>query len=273
MYKLLLVSNRQEVQDAFASFEHWEALGFRPPRTTDSCDNAVACLNMHHADAVAVALPEAERIRLMKALEEWPYLPVMQASEDPAIITRNLQETEQVLSRIHVDYSNDRYDIREQMLMARHAYFRRFLAGYSDDEQAFRRKLKLLRSHMDPDKQCVLMHLQLDEMNDYMEVQWHYGVERLEVAIRNILRAEKHGVRMLLSMDGGKDAYLIACPMLGSEKMTPEELLAIAEEHVDNGIEHLREYLGLKIQKDRVVLLPCLYDLPEEAKKMRSGIA
>ena len=270
MYRLLLVTDRQAVRDTFSGIPSWEALGFKVPRMMDSCESAMDCLSRHHADVIAVNLEEEERIRLFKALDAYPHLPIMMASENPEETLRNLKEAEQVLGILHLDYSNDPQDMETQMLLARHDFFRHFFAEGCTDEAKIRRKLRLMRSRMDPDRRCVVIQLEVEGIADYLESRWHYGVDRLEVAIRNIFGAQEHGVRMLLSMSNDDTAYIVACPMLGTPSIEDEALLQMTEEHTASGISHVEDYLGLRIRKKDTVILNSLLELPAATRKMHA---
>ena len=48
MYKILLVTDRPEILDAFQAVSSWESLGFRVPRICNSAEGAIACLKAHH---------------------------------------------------------------------------------------------------------------------------------------------------------------------------------------------------------------------------------
>ena len=116
MYKLLLVTDRPEVESAFDSIPSWEDLGYRMVRKVSGADEAMAHLKAHHSDAIALALPEKEEHRLIEYLNErYPYRPIMRATADPKDITVWARETEQLLNRTHADYSNDPYSEAEMM--------------------------------------------------------------------------------------------------------------------------------------------------------------
>ena len=269
MYRLLLVTDQQNVRDTFTGIQSWEGLGFKTPRTVASCAEAVSTLEKHHADVIALALSDPERQKMMTALEEWPDLPIMEATDRENTLIRNIHEAEQVLIRLNSDYSNDRYDLHEQMMLARHEYFRKILFDENRESESIRRHLMLVRSHMDPSRECVLMSMHIDGVTDYLEERWHYGIDRLEVAIRNIFGAEKHGMRMLLSMTQGDGAYLVGCPMLGTGEMDEKTMVQITQEHASDGISHVSEFIGLTIHQENTMVLHNLTELSSAARKLR----
>ena len=60
MYKLLLVSDREDVLDAFAQVDNWDYNGFAKPHIRHDPEGAKESLQKHHADGIAIALDRAE---------------------------------------------------------------------------------------------------------------------------------------------------------------------------------------------------------------------
>ena len=44
MYKMLLVSDKQEIRDLYERFPEWETLGFERPSVAKSAGEGLACL-------------------------------------------------------------------------------------------------------------------------------------------------------------------------------------------------------------------------------------
>ena len=62
MYKLLLVSDRDDVLEAFEQVESWERQGFKQPHIRHDYEGTLDSLSKHHADGIAVAVnPEEEK--------------------------------------------------------------------------------------------------------------------------------------------------------------------------------------------------------------------
>jgi hypothetical protein len=263
MYKLLLVTDRPEVREAYAAVEDWERLGFRQPRTAASVDEATDSLTHHHADAVAVALPPEEEKKLLTAMgcPRWHLRPVLDAADNRDQVIRDVVELELLLSRTHADYSNDPYSEETMMQLARHEYFRRLISGRETSPERLHRYLRLLRSRMDPNRPCVLVQLVMPEDDGYLPAHWHYGPDRLEVAMRNIFGAELAGMRLLVSVLENDEIYLLACPMLDRETPEPAEMERMVMEHAAWACDHVREYLNMELELDRVRRLNSLYDL------------
>ena len=62
MYKLLLVSDRDDVLKAFEEVQNWERQGFKPPHIRHDFEGTKDSLAKHHADGIAVSVnPEEEK--------------------------------------------------------------------------------------------------------------------------------------------------------------------------------------------------------------------
>ena len=59
MYKLLLVSDREDILDAFARIDNWERHGFKQPHIRHDFEGMLDSLSKHHSDAIAVAVAPA----------------------------------------------------------------------------------------------------------------------------------------------------------------------------------------------------------------------
>ena len=56
MYKLLLVSDQEDVLKAFGQISNWELHGFKPPHIRHDYEGAVDSLAKHHADGICIAV-------------------------------------------------------------------------------------------------------------------------------------------------------------------------------------------------------------------------
>ena len=54
MYRLLIVTRDQRVEELFNSMQGWEAMGFKTPRLRKTVAEAVECMHKHHIDAIAI---------------------------------------------------------------------------------------------------------------------------------------------------------------------------------------------------------------------------
>lgn len=267
MYKLLLATDRREIQDVFSSIESWESMGYRAPRVVTSAEGAIACLKSHHVDALAYFLPKAQEEMLYMHLQQfYPNLPVFQASWEKRDQVAVLNELRALLNRTHADFSNDNFGEADMMQLCRHEFLRALLSGQVHHKQEVLSKLRLLRSRMDPEKACVVLDMELPSGPEFMAGRWHYGSERLEVALRNFFGAELSGLRMVISAVAPHQVRLLACPMLGEAPQGGEDesMTGRVVEHADEAILQVREYLDLDMQIVNIRVLSSIVDLAQE---------
>ena len=259
MYKLLLATNDQAVRDAFAAVA-WEHMGFKQPRMAAPVEEALASLKGYDADAIAIALPAEEDSKLVKALmAHYPDLPVMEAPAMRGDVELRTLELRKLLVRLNADISNDSYTLADQMMVVRHEYFRAMMDRRIPSAKDVERMLRLVRSKMDPHRPCVVAELKMPEGSDFLKGRWHYGPERLEMALRNIFGVEVAGLRILSCVLPGERIILLGCPMLYHELETAENsMTGVVSQHVQDCIDHVDEYLGIDLTISAMHVLPAL---------------
>jgi len=265
MYKLLLTTNDQGIRDAFSGVR-WEMLGFRTPRIVSSAEEAVSSLKAHHADAIAIGLPHGEDEALLARLMETnPDLPVMAVSGVVSEVEAYALELRKLLNRINADMSNMAFTPGEQLQVCRHEFFRALMDRRVPDVSTTERLLRLLRSKMDAHRPCVVAELVMPDDSDFLKGRWHYGAERLELALRNIFGVEVDGLRILSCVLPGERIILLGCPMLfhdvNDDGAAMTELIT---NHVNDCIAHVDEFLGLDLSIDTIRVLPALTDMARD---------
>lgn len=264
MYKVLLATDRPDVQAAFGAVSSWEDMGFRQPRIVSSAKAAVDSLKAHHADGIAIALPENDEKLLMAYLStDYPILPIFSAGKDQGEVVSAVEELRRLLNRTHMDFSNDDFGEKDMLQLCRHEFFRKLLDGQVVGVDRVKSQLLLLRSRMDPNKACVVVDLSLPEGDDFLSGRWHYGSERLEIALRNFFGAELDGMRMLISVLPDDRIKMLCCPMIGSE-VAGDSITATVAQHAQDAMESVKEYLGLDLRITNIQILPTLTALAKE---------
>lgn len=264
MYKLLLATDKPEIMDAFNGVKSWEALGFKQPRVVSSAQGAIDSLKKHHADGIAIALTGGESDALNQCLlADYPILPIIHAGKNAGQVTDAVCELRALLNRTRADFSNDNFGEADMMQLCRHEFFRNLIGGKVEKADDVVRRLRLLRSRMSPDKPCVLLELAMPEGDAFLSGRWHYGSERLEVALRNFFGFELDGMRMLVSVLPDERIYLLACPMLGEEAV--DSISGVVSKHAEESIAHVREYLDLHLNIASIRVLTNLTALANDA--------
>ena len=266
MYKLLLTTNVAPVRDAFMMLP-WDMLGFRTPRTAATAEEAISSLNKHHADAIAIGLDAEEDTALLRQLmQSHPDLPVMDVSANPEELEKRVLDLRKVLNRINADMSNTAFSPGEQLQVCRHEFFRAMMDRRIEDARTVERMLRLLRSKMDPHRPCVVAELVMPDDSDFLKGRWHYGTERLELALRNIFGVELDGLRILSCVLPGDRIVLLGCPMLFHDAPSDGEALErLIKDHVNDCIAHVDEFLGLDLSISSICVLPALTAMVKDA--------
>jgi len=268
MYKILLATNDQKVRDAFAAVA-WENLGFKQPRMAATVDEAICSLKAYHADAIAIALPAEEDDALIRQLlKRYPDMPVMEAPDMRGEVEIRLMELRKLLVRLNQDVSNDSFTLADQMMVCRHEYFRAMMDRRIPSAKDIERMLRLVRSKMDPHRPCVVAELQMPAGSDFLKGRWHYGPQRLEMALRNIFGVEVAGLRILSCVLPGDRIILLGCPMLYHELETEENsMTGLVSRHVQDCIDHVDEYLGIDLTISAMHVLPALTAMAADAER------
>ena len=170
MYKLLLVSDQEEVLNAFAGINNWELLGFKPPHIRHDFEGTKDSLAKHHADGISLAVnPEQEELILAYLQENFPNVSIFQAGRNEEEVRKYLSELKVLLNRIHADFYNERSNTRDVLQMCRHEFFKKVINGQIKSSDDLHRNMRLLRSRMDADGPCLLIEIDKSAPFDKLE--------------------------------------------------------------------------------------------------------
>lgn len=266
MYKLLLATDKPEIINAFGAVGSWEGMGFHAPRIVSSAQGAIDSLKKHHADGIAFALSaEEESVLDARLRAEYPLLPIFCAGRTQAEVLGSVKILGSLLNRIHADFSNDGFNEADMLQHCRHEFFRALLERRVEEKQDVINDMRLLRSRMNPLKPCVLVELAMPEDADFLKGRWHYGTERLEVALRNFFGVELEGMRMLVAVLPDERIFLLCCPMLGAESAEGDSMTGLVARHAQQAISDVGEYLDLELRIVGIRVLPALTALAKNA--------
>ena len=123
-------------------------------------------------------------------------MPLFAIETDPQAQLATVREVVSLLTRLRADDSNDDYDPLYMMDRQRTRWLRKVIGGLVSTAEDIERGLRLYRCAMRPGVPCVLARLGVPEDDGFMTERWHYGGERLEIALRNFFGRE-HGHMLL----------------------------------------------------------------------------
>ena len=261
MYRLLLVSDRDDVLEAYEQVHNWGFNGFNKPHVRHDLDGAKDALKKHHIDGIGMALEDAEEEKLLQFLrKEYPLLPIFEVGNNPADALAYLGGLKTLLNRLRVDFSSDAFDEQQMMIRARRVFFRKLVGNRNMTCQEVRREIRLLRSRMDPDKPCILMELVQTAVEEERLVgRWQDSDHLLERELFQSFGGDVKGFHVLpLVTDEGKVMVLAGALR---EQEQEENMTAALNECVQRGIEHAEEYRGLYLRVAGMEVLPCIYAL------------
>ena len=270
MYKLLLITDQDDVLDAFNQVGEWERTGFKPPHIRHDLEGTKDSLAKHHADGIAIAVsPEEEEKILVYLQENFPTISIFQAGRTRQEVLRYLNELNILLNRLNADFSNDRFTSADMLQEVRHEFFRKVMTGQIGSTTELNRNMRLLRSRMDADRPCMLIELsQKEAMDGMLEGHWHYGRERLELTLRKSLAGDLEGMHVLPTVHPDGRILVLACPIHGmSIPDTEDSMTSVIITHVQHGIEHLQKYFGLDLTMKEIRILPSLNVLCDDSAK------
>ena len=267
MYKLLLISDREDVLKAFESVENWELQGFKPPHIRHDYEGTLDSLSKHHADGISIAVGPEEEEKILSYLQEnYPNVSIFEAGTTKDEVLRYLSELRILLNRIHADFSNDKFRATDMLQVCRHEFFRKVINGKIRNTDDLRRNMRLLRSRMDADRPCLLIEIEQSAPTDKLEGRWHYGDERLEIALRNSFAGDLNGIHILPTIDADGRILVLACPLHGIDTpMTADNMTAMLTTYTANSIEHMKEYFGLDLHMTNIRVLSALTALCVDA--------
>ncbi|MBQ8073174.1 MAG: hypothetical protein IJ231_05330 [Clostridia bacterium] len=258
MYKLLLVSDQEDVLRAFDQVPNWEYNGFRKPHIRHDVEGAKESLKIHHADGIAVALAPAAEEEMMAYLQACaPLLPIFEAGRSPEEVQVYLAELNALLNRIRADFSSDAYDEQKMMIRARRHFFRKLVDGRKMTCRELYRGLRLRRSRMDPDYPCMLMRLQAENRQ---EGTWQDVDHLLELGLFRSFGGDVEGYHVLPLVTQEGKIYVLAGPLRGQREET-RDMEAMLESCVREGIRHAEEYQDIQLRITGIEKLPSLYAL------------
>ena len=270
MYKLLLVSDQENVLNAFGEIQNWERYGFKPPHIRHDFEGAKDSLAKHHADGIALAVsPEEEQKIILYLQEYFPNVSIFQAGTTREEVLHYLNELNILLNRIHADFSNDKFLEIDMLQECRHDFFRKVMTGKIANNEDLVRNMRLLRSKMDAGRTCLLIELQQPASmnNDRLTGRWHYGNNRLELALRNSFGGDVNGIHILPTVHPDGRILVLCCPLNGYDSPEGDQMTAMMTKHIAEGVEHLEEFFGLELHMLGIQVFPSLYALCNDVKK------
>ena len=278
MYKLLLVSDQEDVLEAFARVTTWGFNGFNRPHVRYDLEGAKDSFSKHHADGIIIAVsPEKEEELVAFLQEKYPLLPICEAGRTPGEVMEYLAELRQLLNQLNADFSSDTFNEQQMMLRARRYLFRGLVGGRRISCQTLYREMRLLRSRMDPNQPCILTELQQSAVEeDRLVGRWQDGDHLLEKELFQSFGGDVAGFHILPLVTQDGRIFVLAGALRGQEQS--EDMVAIMNQRLEDGIRHAEEFRGLHLRVTGIQVLSSMYAFCSDftgnryaARKKQSG--
>lgn len=254
MYKLLIVTRDARVENMFASMQGWEAKGYKQPRLRATVKDAKECMLKHHIDAIAVD-NDAEFEPLNHYLDmNFPILPIFQVESSPEKQFETLREVHQLLSQLHSDDSDDGYDEAYYLRLIRERWMKTLISGSATAQECIINHHKLYRCPESLSAPCVFSRLSLPSGETFLTGPWHYGSDRLEVALRNFYGTAQDYMTIYVAVVSPEEVRVLACPRPYQDEngtFGPDLVL----EYLEETNEQIEKYLGLKMKVVEIRML------------------
>jgi len=240
MYQVLLVTNQDNIREAFETLADWKALGFEPPRVVGTAKEAMLLIESGEVDAVAYTLPKDEGQTLFTFLSRYPQLRCMEAASDPLRLRRALGSLRRAL---HEQSATDVFTDVLPILQAE--FFHSLLEDVAMPPEELRARAAALRIRISLDAPVCLARLQLPQGQISLDEVWRYGRNRLEIALRNFFERDEDDLRYVLGVLNPREIKLLACPKSAMDSGT---LRRRVSERISRGRAEVTEYLDLEVR-------------------------
>lgn len=253
MYRLLIVTEKQSVRDMFEGMSGWEVMGFKQPRLRANAEEAIACMQKHHIDALAMDGEGVFAELDAYAQEKYPTMLRFAVEDTAEEQLQTIRLLDRLLNQIRADHANNQYDEESALEYTRARQIKALLSGMIPSEKEIRTRLSMLRCYEKADVPCVVARLGLDEEDPFLTERWHYGSNRLEVALRNFFCGEQPTMLVHVAVVS-QDEVRVLCYPRGEEELQTEKVQAFVEE----AAQQVENYMGLSMKVLDVQKIPGL---------------
>lgn len=257
MYKLLLVSDKEEIRSLYEGFSEWENLGFERPAVASDAQKGISLLNSSRFDAVSSLLSVSEGKQFFAYLSRRPEIMGMETARDEARLRREISSTRRALSSR--DAARQMKQVDDFTRVMQGEFFCDLLRGAALDQSRIDERLRSLKMQaFDANRPVVTSSFRLPQGDYFLAEVWRYGRERLENALRNIFENGDARMCFVLLIINPHHMRLLGLPR---EEMTKQDACAMMSAHLARCQASLEAYFELTLDIKRVVGYDSLYAL------------
>ena len=260
MYKLLLVSDREEIRALYEGFPEWEQLGFEHPVVAANAQEGISSLGKSRFDAVSSLLSVGEGKKFFAYLSRRPEMLGMETARDEARLRREISAARRTLSSRDAARQTKQVDDWTKAMQGE--FLCDLLRGAPFDRARIDERMRSLKfRQIDASRPVAMSSFRLPQGDYFLAEVWRYGRERLENALKNIFENGDSRMFFILLIINPHQMRLIGVPR---EDMTQEEVYAQMQMHLSRCQASLESYFELSLDIKRIVGYESLYALGRE---------
>lgn len=265
MYRLLLVTDRDEVIDTFLKVPNLEEFKLAPITIIRDVQQGIEYLESNAVDAVGYSMRKADPSPLHSYLTDVrPSLPIFQTHHHDDTLRAELIRVRTFLDRMRMDDSEDDMDEAQVLQYLRDELMHQLLAREIPGAAELKSRLKLVRAQdISVEKPAFLFDYDMPQGDLYLDGRWRYGRERLESALRNNFFGRfAEGIYYGVAMLSPRHIRIIACQSrLGG---APEEdCEARVRAYVEDKVRTIKEYMDLELELEQFNVLSSMNELAD----------
>lgn len=260
MYKLLLVSDKEDVRALYAGYAEWENLGFERPVIAANAQEGIAQLQKRRFDAVSWLLSVSEGKQFFAFLSRRPEMLGMETARDENRLRREISNARRTLSSRDAGRQSKQVDDLTRAMQE--GFFCDILRGAPYDAQKIDERMRSLKLYeLDASRPVTLASFRLPQGDYFLSEVWRYGRDRLENALKNIFENGDSEMVFVLLMINPHHMRLLALPRVD---MDEGEAYARMMTHLTRCQASMEQYFELTLNIKRVVPYENLYALTKE---------
>jgi len=243
VYRLLIVTEKQSVRDMFEGMKGWEVKGFKQPRLRATTQEALECMQKHHIDAIAMDCSDTFADLDAHVEEHCPTMLRFAIEETPEEQFRTIRDLDRALNQVRADRSNNQYDEMSAIEYTRQRLMKAVLCGLVPTRKELSARLHMLRCPEKGDVPCILARLGLDEEDPFLTERWHYGSDRLEIALRNFFGGEQPHMIVHVAVVSLDEVRVLCYPRNAEDGLSEAEV----RDFIHEAAEQVENYMGLRM--------------------------
>lgn len=260
MYKLLLVSDKEEIRTLYQGYSEWENLGFEQPTIAENAQKGIELLSRNRFDAISCLLSVNEGKKFFAYLSRRPEMLGMETARDEERLRREISAARRTLSARDASRQSKLADDYTRALQGE--LLCDLLRGAAYDRAKIDERMQSLKAtQLDAHRPVATSSFRLPQGDYFLSEVWRYGRDRLENALKNIFENGNENMTFVLLIINPHHMRLIAMPR---EEMTKDEVYEQMVAHMARCQASLEQYFELTLTIKRIVLYDDLYALSRE---------